>query len=614
MSYANFKNNFSQPGKRLGAPILAAVSALTVLCLFVCFHRLSPFIYLTNDDLFLKTLASGEVTGIPAPWLWYIGYPAGFLIASLYRLCPALPWYGLFLCFAFGVTMAVVLFRLLKAAKTWHTRLILFCLFVLLSYGFLFLHIAELQYTTVTGMAGAGAIFLFFLADTADSLPETLKNHAGFFLLAALSFSIRDKGFLMLLPFIGMSGVVKFLDTKTVKRRKNLLAAGAFFFGVMLTVFLINQAAYGSAQWKAFGSYTVSSEIIYDYTGYPDYDEYRELYASLGITRSSYEAASRHYNILLEPAINQKTMNVLGEASSASVALSSAGLPEKLREMAAFFWERHLSYTDRPLNLLVYLCYLLFALCALFGKKSAAIRDILFTGIARMAVWVYLVYYGRLPARVSQAVYLAELAILLAIALRHELWCPKTEETQASRAIRPARVCWTVTLCLFAAAALRFGIPKARAAASEARSRLQFSASFAELKDYFSTHPEAFYYLDMNSFGSFTEDALAGGENKYGNYLFMGSWVPHSPWYSAKFDRQQIAEDKAAEALWKVPEVYAVFMDTPETGFEYLQDFYAENHPGVTLETVETVPTSNGISFLIVRGFQAGGERAEAQN
>ena len=82
----------------------------------------------------------------------------------------------------------------------------------------------------------------------------------------------------------------------------------------------------------------------------------------------------------------------------------------------------------------------------------------------------------------------------------------------------------------------------------------------------------------------------------------MGSWVPHSPWYEAKFEKAGIKETDAAAALFENPNVYAVFMKTEGTGYEYLSDFYAENYPGVTIEVVEEITVSNDITFQIVKG------------
>lgn len=154
---------------------LGILSILVVLLLFCYFRRLSPFIYQTNDDLFLKMIASGEMTGTPEPHMFYLSYPVGLLLSNLYKMFPQFPWYGCLLCLTIGMSMAVVLYSFLKWGKTLMVRLLTVVLFCLFSYGFLFLHIAELQFTTVTAIAGCGALFLFVLAPPANSLRETLK-------------------------------------------------------------------------------------------------------------------------------------------------------------------------------------------------------------------------------------------------------------------------------------------------------------------------------------------------------------------------------------------------------------------------------------------------------
>lgn len=585
--------------------ILGIVSVLVVFLLFCYFRRLSHFIYQTNDDLFLKMIVSGEMTGTPNPRLFYISYPAGILVSSLYKLIPQSPWYGLFLCFTIGLTMVIILFSLLKAEKKPAVRLLTIMLFCMFIYGFFFLHIAELQFTTVTAMAGCGALFLFALSPLSDSLTETLKNNIGFLFFSSYSFCIREQIFLMFLPILGMIGLGKYLDAgKTPvspflfinRKRKNLFFLTGIFAIIIASLFLLEKLSYQRADWKIFSAYTEASETIYDYEGYPDYDACEETYHALGITRSSYEAAAHHYCIMLEPNINQKTMETLAALIKQKRHLSLSELPEKLRVMASFFIDRHLSYTDRPLNLLVYCCYILFFICAILSGRKNAVRDILFLGFARMVIWAYLVFYGRLPSRVSQSVYMAEFAVLLAIAFGNQLWKP---HRNAKHDTHLCRIVWIMSTIFLSFVCIRFGFPKAKAAAWEASSLLQFSQSFVDLKNYFYEHPDNFYYLDMNSFGSFTEDALQSGRNEYDNFLYLGSWIPHSPWYDAKFAKENISDPAAA--LYENPNVFVVFMDIEETSYCYLEAFYAENHPGVSLEIMDTVQTESGLSFLILK-------------
>lgn len=579
--------------------LLIFIAGITVFLLFRYFYSLSPFIYFTNDDVFFDSIASGEMTGTPNPRLYYIGFPAGLLISTLYKLIPSMPWYGLFLCVSFGITMWVVLYKLMELTKSIYGKILLLVLFSIGSYSFLFLHIAEIQFTTVTGMVGAGAVFLFLLSDAEDDLRQSVKNYLGFFLLSAYSLCIRDKGFLMLLPFVGILGITKLIDADSKKTKKNLFALAGIFLVMMLLIMGFEKLAYNREDWKEFSDYTSASETLYDYTGYPDYDTYKDVYNELGLTHSSYEAAAHHYNIVLEPLINKHTMETLEEIAEAEIALTPSKLPAKLKEMALSFLDRHISYTDRPLNLLVYSLYILFFVTALISKKKIVIRDIILIGIARMFIWAYLLYYGRLPARVSQAVYLAELVLLLGIAWKYRIWETGCKADSGRKSLIGF---WSLSILCIVFIMFRFGMPKAEAAKYEASGRLNFSQAFIDIKDYFGEHPENFYFLDMNSFGSFTEDALQGHRDEYGNFLFMGSWVPHSPWYAEKFERQGILETDAAKAAFE-NNVYFVFMKTEATGYDYLIDFYAENYPDVSIELVEELTVSNDVTFQILKGY-----------
>lgn len=592
--------------------MILVISFMVTLGLFLYFHSFSPFIYQTNDDFFLKTIAAGEVTGTPEAMLLHMGYLSGAVIRLLYQMFPESPCYGIFMCCSYGVTIFVVLYSLLTLEKTKLAKILTIAMTCLVTYAFLFLHIAEMQYTTITGMVSAGALFLFALSENEDTWQKTLLHNIGFLFLSLWAFSMRDKAFLMVLPFVGMIALGKYLDAgicqqetlsdtavghkkwtflKQNKKRKSLLLLGLVFILVLAFVWEVKNIAYGSASWSSFRQYTTDRETIYDYDGYPAYDTHQDLYQEIGITEASYEAASEHYSLIFDPLFNQQNMALIANTAEAERKAELAGnIPAKIKSMVAALLDRNLSYTDRPLNLLVYSLYFMLFLAAIVGYKKIVIRDIFFLFLARMVTWTYLLYIDRMPSRVTQALYLAELMVLLAISFRRKIW-----ET---------RWIWYLTILLVVFLSFRFGIPKAKAAASEAASRESFSDAFIEMKEYFEEHSENFYYLDMNSFGSFTEEVLKSGENSYENFLFMGSWVANSPWYTEKFDQEGITNPALAllgEDDTSTP-VYAVFMKTDDTSWDYLEKFYEENYPGSHLEVEDEVTTSSGITFEIVAG------------
>lgn len=248
--------------------LLAGVSVLVVFLLFCFFRRLSFFVYQTSDDVFLRMIVSGEMSGNPEGRLHFIAYPAGLLLALLYGLFPALPWYGLFLCFSFGLTMVFVLFALLLSVKTLPARGIAVLLFCLFSYSFLFTHIVSLQFTTVAGIAAAGALFLFFVAPPSESFRKTLKNYAGFLLLSAYAYCIRSEVLFMCMPFLGLLGLSKYPHAK--KERRNFSALAGIFLVMLACLLLSDRFAYRGSDWRSFRSYSKARASIHDYEGYPD--------------------------------------------------------------------------------------------------------------------------------------------------------------------------------------------------------------------------------------------------------------------------------------------------------------------------------------------------------
>lgn len=566
-----------------------------MLVLFYLFAQKSPFVYLTNDDVYLRMIASGEMGTEPSAHLYYVGILPGAIVSSLYRLFPQGPWYGLFLCVSFGVSLWVFLYALLKRVTSAVESVMALFFFFLLGIGFLFLHVAEIQFTTVTGMVGAGALFMFYMVEEKESCKEELLSYLPFFLLSIWAVSIRDNAFIMFLPFIGFLGLGKLWDSLPQKKLKPLLLAGGVFVLCLAGVMGLEKVAYSSDNWQAFSEYTDASEELYDYLGFPDYEENRDVYDKMGITPGAYAAIYDNYEILLHDQVGVHTFPELAALAKEQKAKNAPSFTEKLKEMGAFFLDRHLSYTDRPLNLLVYLLYIGIGVLAALGKKYKSLRDIVLILAGRMVIWTYLVYNGRLPSRVSQAIYLAELFLLLGVALKGELLFLRTAE-------KKQRIGLGIVLALVVLVSVRFGLPKADAAASESYSREQFSSAFTEMKVYMQEHSENFYFLDMNSFGNFTENIFREENRMDGNYLLMGSWVPHSPWYQEKLDKKGF-QHPAGDALEKENGIYFVFMDSdPEkTEWDYLQAFYKEEFGNCKVKQEDVVYTENGLSFHVLK-------------
>ena len=83
---------------------------LTGLWFALVYQRL-PFIYDINDDVAMRNVAAGVITGTPDAHLLHIKYLLGLVISGFYRLLPGLDWYGLVMIGMVLFAFMMILYR-----------------------------------------------------------------------------------------------------------------------------------------------------------------------------------------------------------------------------------------------------------------------------------------------------------------------------------------------------------------------------------------------------------------------------------------------------------------------------------------------------------------------
>ncbi|MBQ5376737.1 MAG: hypothetical protein IIU45_07750, partial [Lachnospiraceae bacterium] len=356
---------------------ILAVTAL-LLAFFSCFHP----IYATNDDLFLDMLAGGAMTGRPEWRLLHVGIVTSTLLHGLYLLLPAVNWYGAYLLFAVSFSIAVFCVAVCKSVLGLQQKgaSALFLMVV----AAVFPHGITLQYTTVSGLLGAAAIGLLFLDG-----PTVL-----FYVLLCMGISLRANACIMLVPIIGFY----FLWHRKEWKK------GILTLLVILFPLLLNALAYSPAPWTDFKTYNTNRETVYDYGGYPSYEENEEFYQGLGLSKAAYEAASERYQLLLTEEIDKDAMVSIAEKAKEQ---RQAGGPKGMAKVSGMMWayvQRHLSYGDRPLDMLVLLLWIPAVMGILLLPKER--RKAYLLGLASLfagalIMWGYLTYVERMPSRVT---------------------------------------------------------------------------------------------------------------------------------------------------------------------------------------------------------------------
>ena len=170
---------------------------------FVIVYQKIPFIYDINDDVAMRNVAAGVITGTPDAHLLHIKYLLGLFISGLYRLLPGLDWYGIGLTGILLFAAALILYRGLSAEQGigWKTAYVVLFLLLLTCLGLL--HVTAFQWTTVAGIAGASGIYLFYTAGEREDLVLYLEEGLAV-LMILISLLIRDDVFLMMLPIAAL--------------------------------------------------------------------------------------------------------------------------------------------------------------------------------------------------------------------------------------------------------------------------------------------------------------------------------------------------------------------------------------------------------------------------
>lgn len=153
--------------------------------MFALYRLFTDFIYLTNDDMYLQAIVSGEISGTPDAHMIYSNYILGIVLSFLYSCAAQIPWYGIYLLSVCFLCAWIILCRCLSRCEKWSNRMAVISLFVVISFCAVFRHIAMMQYTVVAAFAGGTAVFYAMTMD---------MNSASFFASSIFKSAEGDNG------------------------------------------------------------------------------------------------------------------------------------------------------------------------------------------------------------------------------------------------------------------------------------------------------------------------------------------------------------------------------------------------------------------------------------
>lgn len=568
---------------RTGVKAARVCGAFVFTLLFVLFLAVEfDFYYDLNDDTMIKDILSGAYTGNPSGFCIQMLYPLGWCLALFYRAIPTLPWYGLFLCLCqFGVFFLIVE-RLLLLMHSTRTRIMALTAAAVLVPGLFLRELVILQYSVTSGICMAGAVFLFITAPQTDRPSLFFRRNLIPLFLVVLAFMIRTEVCIMLLPFLLLAGLANWLSEEKIftgaNFKKYIMLIGAALL-CMAAVYSLDMLAYNGSEWSSFRSFFDARTKLYDFYGLPPYDQNREFYDSIGLSRESYTLLE-NYNFALDDSIDTWRLEAIvryqeqtaGQHTSADlndtfgfVSKNSIGealwcyknqlikdfgtikallLGEEAGRLGDFSPESIISIAV----IAAYLLYIFICLIPAGGKlKLAAGFKILGLLAVRCILWLYLYMVDRLLSRVTVPLLLMELVVLAGFGI-----CDIRPKKKFRKAFGAARVLFYMLCVVVALIAFNGNLQNVRA---EYDKRAAADERWNALMDYCRKNGNNYYIIDVYSSTSYrgtpySEKVFTGEnlfvDNSYKNFDICGGWAAKSPLARQKLERSRLKDIQGA--------------------------------------------------------------------
>ncbi len=568
--------------------------ALAAGCFYDCYYDL-------NDDVLIKDILAGTYTGTPEGRNIQMLYPIGFLISVLYRLSPALPWYGIFLCACHIVCFLLIGKRAIAFVNGFIKKSLILLFQSLLFAGLLLWELIYVQYSVTCALLTATGVFLFYTTDDELSAGYFIRRNIVSMVLVILGFYMRTEMMLLLCPLIGAAGIAKWSrgakHTHTsmfgVKNLLKYLTTPAVVAAGMGAGLLLHAAAYSGNEWSEFNRFFDYRTELYDFQGEPpDYAQNRAFYRQLGLDEAE-AALLYNYNFSIDASINADVLESIVDHNRTEIGKPyfKYGLYEGIRE----YLYRLLHAEDGVWAYVVMALYVLIFLTGMMQWDYSVPWKLALMAFMRTVSWMYLIMRGRTPERITVSLYLCETLILFAMLLsqmqalyaeyRKKLYLNKKEkyadrdgqrfadvpgEKKRAPYLPMYRRCWRLTvLLILTALVLKPALQSVNEVGEEQERRENVNAEWEELRAYFAAHGENFYLLDVYSTVAYSE-RMFPADNSYRNYEICGGWAAKSPIYAAKLSRYGIGDIESD--LLNMNNLF--FVTRVDRGTEWLEEYY----------------------------------------
>lgn len=487
--------------------------------IFIVWYKMGIY-YSTNDDRCLTEMLAGLVTLENESHLIYINYLLAAPLSLLYKITTSIPWFGICLILLYYLSYVFIF----KAVYS-RTKNILqdFIMTIVISCFFL-AHIyllGQITYTAIaTFVATAGYFALLLHTNKKCGLIY-------FILLESLAFMLRDQAMLMIQP-LGLAVVCTYIIISDFSAfKKNIikcLQILGIIASIIIVLFLGNKLGYMGENWKIYTDFNESRTVLCDYTDFPPYEDVKNILDKYDVSKATYEGFISY--TILDWDINTDCLRELADYAQTQYdpPVTIADAFEKYTSI--LFKETKDYYHINKLLITMFIISVIYILLSGSIKSFIPLSGLLFSqGI----VWIYLLYRGRYPDRVTIPLLASETLFLIAIIF---ITYTKGKSRKYISVIRLAVL--LISIVLFCKTSYTCYQLQHKDAKIQNTTQNIFIQGLTDITDYCNSFPDNKYIVETISLRWYYGNALQTDIFEPRNYTYAGGWFSNTPCFIEK--------------------------------------------------------------------------------
>lgn len=518
-----------------------------------------PIFYL-NDDVTIRSILKGTYSGSPDGHAVYMKYPLTGILSWLYQLLDTIPWLELFL----GAFLLWAAYECITKWKQNNRESI----FLGIPVGiFICSFYMNMHYTVVAAVVVSAAIVCICAKKTYKPI-----------FLWLIAWMIRSQVAYLALPFIGVAFLWRTLLDKEEKRKRNLYWIGRVCGGLLVGLLLcmgMNRLAYQGENWQKYLQYNEARTQLFDYTDFHSTDEYSKAYEEFGMTEEEFQILNS-YNTMLDGRIETETL--LEATSRVTVRMESSKDVFAWVKQCILKYYYEIRYSDNLYAIIWISVLFVLVVNTLVQKEWRNLALIVCLEAGRSLIWIFLLYQGRFPERVSISLYVMELALL------GSMLCINGNRLRTEKA-----VCWQKALIVVLSLLLLLQLNRDL---QTNKAQVELQKEWTALSEYCKQEADCLYLIDVFSVVQY------GGlqyQEDTANMMLAGGWMTESPLAKKRFENIGVAD--GAEALYENKKVR--FIAKQNKDVIWIEEYLNQRFGDCTLEKHDVVVCGGGVIFEV---------------